>query len=240
MDRNNDMRKRYIWMSLLIGFGALLLLSDVLTGKTGLWFAIDETIFRFFNDRLVPGSAFFSVTAYTNLRVFDVVAFLSMGLLYFYYFRRQDAAGKRRMIALGVLMLLTAVFIKQCGRFIPISHPSPTLFFEDANRLTALTDIGTKDAARNSFPGDHGMMLMIFAAFMARYCGARAFAVAALLVVVFSMPRLMSGAHWFSDVYAGSLSFVCILCSVLLLTPASDRLADLLERLIPKRFFPDA
>ncbi len=202
------------------------------------WAGLDKHVFYFFNDRLVPGSWVLPVTAYTNKRVFDVISFLAMGALYFYYFRQRDNRGKRTMIALGVCMLLTGIIIKQCGNLLPIAHPSPTYTFENVNRLTQLTDIVTKDASRNSFPGDHGMMLMLFAAFVARYFGGRAFAVAALFVVVFSLPRIMSGAHWFSDIYMGSLAICCIILGWLLLTPASDRIAAWLEKLIPSWLYP--
>lgn len=217
-------------------FGACLLASYVVFGEA--WAELDKTVFYFFNDRLIPGTVFLDIVAYTNKRVFDVISFTSMGLLYFYYFRQKDNSGKRTLICLGLCMLLTGILIKRFDSLIPIHHASPTYAFEGANRLTQLTDIVTKDASRDSFPGDHGMMLMIFAAFIARYFGRRAFAAAVVLVVVFSLPRIMSGAHWFTDIYVGSLSIVCMTLSWLLLTPASDICAAKLERLLPRCFFP--
>ena len=218
-------------------FGIALFLSYYFTREGGLWLNIDSGVFWFFNDMLIPGTSFLTLAAVANMRFFDVVAFSAMAALYLYYFVRTDNAGKRKMISVGVLMLLTAVTIKQCGRFIPISHPSPTLFFDGAVRLKELTNMGAKDAARNSFPGDHGMMLMIFAAFMGRYHGWRALLMASLLVIVFSMPRIISGAHWFSDIYVGSLSIVSVFVSWFLLTPASDWVADKLTPLLPSRLF---
>ncbi|CNH93688.1 undecaprenyl pyrophosphate phosphatase [Yersinia pekkanenii] len=43
--------------------------------------------------------------------------------------------------------------------------------------LSELTGIPTKDASGDSFPGDHGMMLMILACFMLRYFSRGAFAI---------------------------------------------------------------
>ncbi len=43
------------------------------------------------------------------------------------------------------------------------------------------------------------MMLLIFASFMWRYFGRRALTVALVIFVVFAFPRVMIGAHWFSD-----------------------------------------
>jgi membrane-associated phospholipid phosphatase len=68
----------------------------------------------------------------------------------------------------------------------------------------------TKDASKDSFPGDHGMMLLIFASFMWRYFGRRAFAIALVIFVVFAFPRVMIGAHWFTDIAVGSLTAVLI------------------------------
>lgn len=204
----------------------------------GAWAAADKAVFFFFNAYLKPGSLFLLVTAYTNVRAFDVVAFGAMGLLYLYFFRKQDNSGKRRMIALGICMVLAAVLIKQCGNLLNIKHPSPTLVFRDVNRVSHLVDIAVKDASRNSFPGDHGMMLMVFAGFMARYFGWRAFAAAALIAAAFSLPRIVSGAHWFSDVFMGSLAIACIGLSWFLCTPASDWCAGRIERLLPPWLYP--
>jgi len=226
-----------IKFALLISMvGVCLIASYFLFPQT--WAEADKAVFFFFNDRLVPGSAFLTVVAYTNMRAFDGVAFLFMGALYFYFFRQMDNAGKRKMICLGLSMLLIAMLIKQCGNIMPIKHKSPSLVFENVNRITRIVDIGTKDASSNSFPGDHGMMLMIFAAYIARYFGRRAFLAAVAIVVVFAMPRIASGAHWFSDIYMGSLAIVCLTLSWILLTPASDKLAGFFERFIPAGFFP--
>nr|VXZ82334.1 Inner membrane protein yeiU [Klebsiella pneumoniae] len=48
------------------------------------------------------------------------------------------------------------------------------------------------------------MMLLIFASFMWRYFGRRALGVALIIFVVFAFPRVMIGAHWFSDIAVGS------------------------------------
>lgn len=226
-----------IQISLYTIFGICLLGSYLYFSEA--WATLDNSVFYFFNRRLVPGSYFLTITAWTNLRAFDVISFAVMGCLYFYYFQQQDNAGKRKMLALGLCMLLMGIVIKQCGRLIPIAHPSPTLVLPDSNRLKHLVDIAGKDASKDSFPGDHGMMLMIFAGFMARYFGKKAFAVAALIVIVFSLPRIASGAHWFTDIYVGSLAISSVCLSWFLLTPASEFCAQALKRLIPSFLFPE-
>lgn len=221
-------------------FGAALLASFLLPAGHEIWRQVDSAIFLFFNQYLQPGSFFLHLAAISNVRAFDAVSLLFMGALYLHYFRRADDRKKGYMIAVGLFMLTTAIIMKQCGVLYHIAHPSPTrcVWPVDINRISLLTDIGAKDGAANSFPGDHGLMLMIFTAFMARYHGRRAFALAALITVVFAMPRIAGGAHWFSDIYMGSLSMACLACPWLLLTRVSERLPALIQSRLPARFFP--
>ncbi|MGU7807728.1 phosphatase PAP2 family protein, partial [Escherichia coli] len=93
----------------------------------------------------------------------------------------------------------------------------------------------TKDASKDSFPGDHGMMLLIFASFMWRYFGRRALGVALIIFVVFAFPRVMIGAHWFSDIAVGSLTAVLIGAPWVLMTPLSDKLIAFFDRYLPSR-----
>jgi len=220
-------------------FGILLLASQYY--RYGFWFNIDSAIFHFFNQFLDNNhKIFLYLIAITNHRGFDVFSFLVMALFYYFYFHKVDNENKRKMIVIGLMMLTMAVVIKQWGRFIPIAHESPTLYFEQfesINRISILTHFGAKDASADSFPGDHGMMLMIFAAFMWRYFGSKAFISSAIIVAVFSAPRIIAGAHWFTDVYVGSLAITSIVLSWFLLTPASDYVARYLLLLMPKRFF---
>jgi membrane-associated phospholipid phosphatase len=75
----------------------------------------------------------------------------------------------------------------------------------------------------------------VFTVFMLRYLGKRAFAIAVLITVLFSMPRLMIGAHWFTDIMVGSLSVVLVGASWWLMTPASDFLVNWLDKKLPKK-----
>ncbi len=69
-------------------------------------------------------------------------------------------------------MLLAAVIINQLAQHLmPVKRASPSLSFPNINRVSELLHIPTKDASKDSFPGDHGMMLLIFAGFMLRYFG---------------------------------------------------------------------
>ncbi|MCL6334582.1 phosphatase PAP2 family protein [Pectobacterium carotovorum subsp. carotovorum] len=212
-----------------------LFLSWYLPENHGFWLTLDSHIFFYFNHLLVDSPTFLHLVAITNNRAFDGCALVAMGLLYLSFYLKATPTERRRLLILGVVMLLTAVVLNQAGHLLPVQHASPTLYFSDVNRVSDLTGIPTKDASSDSFPGDHGMMLMIFAAFMLRYFTRTAFAIGLAIMVIFSLPRIMIGAHWFTDIAVGSLSVVLVGLSWWLLTPASDAAIAQLNRLLPKK-----
>ncbi|MFJ5451970.1 phosphatase PAP2 family protein [Pectobacterium jejuense] len=217
----------------VLGIG--LFLSWYLPENHGFWLTLDSHIFFYFNRLLVDSPTFLHLVAITNNRAFDGFALVAMGLLYLSFYLKATSAERRRLLVLGFIMLLTAVVLNQAGHLLPVQHASPTLYFSDVNRVSDLTGIPTKDASSDSFPGDHGMMLMIFAAFMLRYFTRTAFAIGLVIMVIFSLPRIMIGAHWFTDIAVGSLSVVLVGLSWWLLTPASDAAIALLNRVLPKK-----
>lgn len=209
-------------------------------GQTGFWFDLDRTTFYFFNELLVKSSAFAYLVAFTNLRIFDAVSFLCMLLVFFLYYRTLDKKQRRYMIFMGITMLITAIVIKQFSSFLDIERPSATKYFdkilgEKVNYVSEITSWPAKDYSSSCFPGDHGMFLLIFACFMFKYFGRKAFAIGLTIFIVFSLPRIMSGAHWFTDVAVGAVSFNLLVTVWMLLTPLSDwligRQVNLFERI---------
>jgi membrane-associated phospholipid phosphatase len=82
------------------------------------------------------------------------------------------------------------------------------------------------------------MMLIIFSCFMLRYLSKSAFAVALIITLIFSLPRVMIGAHWFTDIAVGSMSVVLVGASWWLMTPASDTLINWLDQKLPGKKNP--
>jgi membrane-associated phospholipid phosphatase len=228
------MKTRIPLILLLNFFGISLFLSWYLPTKHGFWFPLDAGIFHFFNQGLTENRAYVWFLAITNNRAFDGCSLVAMGSLMLCFWLKEQAQGRRRIMIIGVVMLLAAVIVNQLAQHLmPVKHASPSLFFPDANRVSDLLNISTKDASKDSFPGDHGMMLLIFATFMWRYFGHKAFAAALIIFVVFAFPRVMIGAHWFTDIAVGSLTAVLIGMSWILLTPLSDKIIALFDRHLP-------
>lgn len=229
---------RLLTILVLNMLGIALFFSWYLPANHGFWFTIDKALFYWFNNRLITSKPLLWLLAVTNFRAFDGISLLAMGGLYLHFWRRETPPGRRRLLAIGITMLIFSLVLNQLGHSIPVSHPSPTKFFPDVNHVSKLTGIPTKDASSDSFPGDHGMMLMVFASFMLRYFTRRAFLLAVAIVLIFSSPRIMIGAHWFTDVAVGSLSIVLVGMSWCLMTPLSDMIVNALYRHLPGKYKP--
>ncbi|XTZ39711.1 phosphatase PAP2 family protein [Salmonella enterica] len=214
--------------------GLGLFFSWYLPVNHGFWFPLDSAIFHFFNHGLVESRVYLWFVALTNNRAFDAFSLVAMGCLMLSYWQTADHSGRRHIVIIGLTMLLIAIILNQLAQLIiPVTRESPTLFFTDTYRVSDLLNFSTKDASKASFPGDHGMMLLIFSAIMWRYFGQKALFVALIIFVVFAFPRVMIGAHWFSDIAVGSLSVALIGLPWFLLTPLSDKIVFLFDRYLP-------
>lgn len=232
----NVMTTRIPQILLLNVAGLALFFSWYIPVNHGFWFPLDSSLFHFFNQGLVKSDAFLWLVAITNNRAFDGFSLLAMGCLMLSFWLKEDDTGRRRILIIGLVMLLAAVIINQLAQHLmPVKRASPSLSFPNIYRVSELLHIPTKDASKDSFPGDHGMMLLIFSGFMLRYFGKKAFAIALLIVVIFAFPRVMIGAHWLTDIVVGSLSAVLIGLPWVLMTPLSDRLINLFDRYLPRR-----
>jgi membrane-associated phospholipid phosphatase len=228
------MKTRLPQILLLNVAGLALFLSWYLPVNHGAWFPLDASIFHFFNQGLVESRAFLWFVALTNNRAFDACSLVAMGCLMLSFWLPEDRHGRRRIVVIGLTMLLFAVVLNQLAQFIiPVKRESPTLFFSGIHRVSELLNFPTKDASKDSFPGDHGMMLLIFTAIMLRYFGKKAFAIALIIFVVFAFPRVMIGAHWFTDIAVGSLSVALIGLPWCLMTPLSDKIIAAFDRYLP-------
>ncbi|QKN81123.1 phosphatase PAP2 family protein [Scandinavium goeteborgense] len=228
------MKTRIPLILLLNIAGLALFLSWFLPANHGFWFPLDSGIFHFFNQGLASSHAYVWFLAITNNRAFDACSLLAMGCVMLSFWRKEAPQGRRKIIIIGLVMLLAAVVVNQLAQHLmPVKRASPSLFFPDSYRVSSLLHISTKDASKDSFPGDHGMMLLIFTTFMWRYFGRKAGAVALIIFVVFAFPRVMIGAHWFTDIAVGSLTAVLIGMPWILLTSLSDKTIALFDRHLP-------
>ncbi len=224
------------WRPLLLLTGnliALLLFASWLLEPTrSLWLALDEQVFWAANHSLAEGELWQKTWAIANNRAFDLVAAAAMILLYAHFVFFRDRENLTRYIAIGVLMTISILVIVKTGKWIPIERPSGTFIYPEALRLSdLLPHINPKDASDDSFPGDHGLVLLICAGFIAFYLPRTYAAFALLFTVIFTVPRLMSGAHWLTDELVGAIGWGSLGLSWILATPLQGIAVGWLEKM---------
>jgi hypothetical protein len=86
----------------------------------------------------VKSNAFLWLVAITNNRAFDGFSLLAMGCLMLSFWLKEDKAGRRRILIIGLVMLLFAVVINQLATaIIPVKRSaqrySSPIFIASAN-----------------------------------------------------------------------------------------------------------
>ncbi len=209
--------------------------SWLLEPTRSLWLELDVWTFWAMNNSLAEGRTWQWLWAITNNRAFDLIPAFCMLLLYGHCSLRHDRQNLNRYIAIGILLLITIIVASQLGKAIPIKRPSATFAFPEALRISQLVpEIVTKDTASDSFPGDHGLILLLYAGFVAFFMPRIYGILAALMVIPFTLPRLMSGAHWLTDEVVGAIAVGAISLSWLMATPLHSIAVNLFEGWISK------
>lgn len=218
---------------LVIGnlIATLLFVSWLYEPTRSFWIAIDTATFWAMNNSLSWCTTWQWIWALGNNRGFDLVAAIGMLSVFTHYAFSKDRKNLHRYMAILLFTGLVTVVTMEIGSAIPIERKSPTQQFSDVTRLSELvTQIRTKDSSGDSFPGDHGTALLVFAGFALFYLTKRYGAVAVILAMVFGLPRLMSGAHWLTDEIVGALSLVLMMLTWVFSTPFHHYVLQWLEK----------
>lgn len=232
--------KRILPLNLL----GLLILASWWQTTLPIWPTVNEWIFFSFNHTITTQHPLWTtLLGALNTRIYDVVTFLLMMMVLALAMRDDPRPGRVwHWFAIGFVMVATAGIIALIDNKLPYGHESPSLYFhalgEHVNYVSELVSFKAKDTAGNSFPGDHGMMLFIFCAYIMRYAARKWMPISVVMALAFSLPRIMVGAHWFEDVYMASLSIALLLLPWILLTPLSDACIRGIERLLRKLRLP--
>ncbi len=217
-------------------FGIVLFASWLLEPTRSLWMELDNLTFWSMNNSLAEGKTWRWLWAITNNRMFDLVTLGCMLLLFGDYSLRKDRQNLNRYIAVGILMLIAVLIASQVGKAIPIVRPSAANYYPEALRLSHLVpEIDTKDISGDTFPGDHGLILLLYAGFVCFFMSRTYGMFASVMMVVFTLPRLMSGAHWLTDEIVGAVALGVITLSWFLATPLHSIALNRLEGWIAKR-----
>jgi membrane-associated phospholipid phosphatase len=218
------------------------MLSWMFEPTRGLWLYIDNVSFWFFNDSLKNGGdGYRYFWALVNMQEFDkVVAVLLLGIFVVHGISKGKALWGRHfgiMVAMFVVLGIWTGYGNHTGigQLLPFERLSATLEYPDSFRLAQWsTELKTKDASADSFPGDHGMILLIVAGFVAYYFSRNYAWFAFILAVIGTMPRVVAGAHWVTDEVVGAIFIAMLALSWNFHTPAGEYMVRISDRVFQK------
>lgn len=116
-------------------------------------------------------------------------------------------ARAKHFFAYYLTFTLCAIAMKALiNQYCDYHRLSPSYIDADAFSLQNLCPFRVKDRSSSSFPADHALFLFLWGNYYLRW-GVAQFkrCSATLLVVLFSLPRLISGAHWLTDILFGGI-----------------------------------
>jgi len=193
------------------------------------WDALDEFAFFFLNGMLADNQPMAVFWALANNRAFD----LAPALVFLALFWRYMAAGGpedrllERVAGCGLFIVYVVIVTQILDQIIlNYARVSPSLVMEPVHRISEMVPwMRTKDSSTHSFPGDHGTVSILFSICLIHCFGKRAVLWGIGLVLLSILPRMVSGAHWLTDVTVGSLLLVLLPLAVVFATPLHGTLA---------------
>lgn len=235
-----------------VAFLACLVLASLLLGSwiwpptSALWDRLDRGVFHVLNAPLDANALWAHLWGIANMRATD----LAVALVMFAALVRDGwffTGAQLRQALYGFLVLLIVLTVIRTGLVLPVLNglelhrPSPSLVMDDALRLSAMfpdwaAQWGMKDSSIRSFPGDHAAVLLLWVGLLvARGRRDRRYQALAL-AFLFVLPRLVSGAHWATDILVGSVSLCLVTLALVAYTPLGERATRLLARLADPLF----
>lgn len=227
------------WKPLLISFGIIAFLwTTFLSPWTEpLWVSLDVAIFKALNSTLDGNKFlqyFWAAVNHKNMDLVEDAVFLAFFIWGIVSTPKEE---RRKKIAQFVFVILLAgsviYFVNRTflryNTFLPRNSPSLTV--SPCVRITHHIDWkDLKDETIASFPGDHATTLLLFGLLFSAFVPRRLATLAWIYVAFRTLPRLIVGAHWFSDIAVGSLSIALFFVAIFLYTPLSTVIINAIEK----------
>ena len=226
--------KALLLTNLMIALGLCTLFSPA---THSFWQKIDHFIFQSINGTLSWGRPWQVFWALANHKIADWIEDIVI-LLFSLVYIQSGPKEERRYRASQIIFLLvySALIIFLVNKTLLTDHvrvfrDSPTLIIKESIKLSDhIGWLKIKDSSSKSFPGDHGTTALLFGiAFV--YLGSKRMKIYAAIYAVFlCLPRMLLGAHWFTDIAIGSGSIALFFLTWAFYTPfahtATKRIAS--------------
>jgi membrane-associated phospholipid phosphatase len=189
-----------------------------------LWDVLDNAIFFSFNGSLASGKTWQGFWAIANWRPFDIISaslILIIGFSWIYSLKKESRLSALSGLAVLLFVILATRFSTAFVLYLTdFQRYSPSITLTPSYRLSELiTWIDAKDYHKDCFPGDHGYVVITCISFFFLQAGKRWGLLSLVLFSPFMVPRLVSGAHWATDIIIGSGTMALISLPLLFATP---------------------
>jgi membrane-associated phospholipid phosphatase len=231
--------QKLIKFLLLIGIASFLLFSLWFPPTAEGWHFVDVKVFRCLNSYLADHPVQQIFWAAASIKITDVFgALFLLGFFLLYVFEEQGEERKKRVVELIYTLIWFEIAMLLCKQIMTpyliehgFSRHSPTETFTDTFRLsTVIPSLKVKDSSLFSFPADHATIVFLWCGFLWFFGSWKRGLLAFLFSTIFLLSRLLSGAHWLSDILVGSLSWVLVLMSIALFSPIYDWIMRAISR----------
>jgi membrane-associated phospholipid phosphatase len=214
-----------------LALAALLWASWVMPEGRTLWLNLDEQAFFLLNGWVAADPFAQQFWAIANFRGFDAIAGGSMIAVYGIWAYR-TRIGISSFLSLGLwLAIVVVVGVQLSHLLIEWDRISPSLELSPSYRLSELvTWLPTKDSSHSSFPGDHTSVLLMLSAALTYFTGWRYGIICYGFAILFSLPRLVSGAHWLTDDIIGGGVTAFSWVPLMLYTPLGKYVMMVIEK----------
>lgn len=221
------------WRALLLSYAVatLLIASYLLPFTYPLWHALDVHTAFVLNNLVRDNHAQQLLWSFGNLRIFDYVpgAAMLLVLVHFALFGEGRVGVRMAQSFIVCVLLIGLVAITRELIFKGVDRDSPSVVLQPFTMLSDTTSLDPKDHSHNSFPGDHATVVATFVYLLWVVAGRRYGIVAFLIAAITVLPRLVSGAHWLSDIVLGGVVTALLTVPWVVFTPVQ---AWLVERLL--------
>jgi len=212
---------------------ALLAVSWLLPGGHAWWDALDAKIFYALNGVVAENKTAQVFWAFANTKYADVLMGLVLLLPYMHFIRRGGEKELPGRCAVGLFFALYVVICILISKSLAPHNESPSLVLTPVWNLNELVPwLKAKVQADSTFPSDHGITLLLLAVMVWHFAGPRYGRVQTMLAALFCLPRMVSGAHWLSDMAVGSALVTIIAATLALATPLGASLIVICRRIV--------
>jgi Kdo2-lipid A phosphotransferase len=232
-----NVKKLLLWHAL----AACVLASFFLPWGKSLWDLIDIKTFSTLNQTLEVNRFAQFFWGFFNHENADWLEDVIIFLFFFTLFKRAPVELKSRKIAEFLFCLLYTgliLFLVNHLFFAKILHlhrESPSVVLNDVIHLSEkLPWMKLKSGSTRCFPGDHATTALFFAICYAFYAPRRLAIFASLYTLLLSLPRVVMGAHWMTDIIVGSGSIAMVSLSWAFCTPFHLHATNLIEAMLKK------